>query len=321
MKSEISLLSIGLGVTASLVIRMMMLGGRSWWWSAGVLAALLTLMPTMALAQNRPPPCESDIYCHGELLKTVQLAHIYNDSKYFVDMTLKFPPSQVTGAFETLMNNTKNNPSQTQVKTFVEENFYDPGKEFETWTPGDWNSNPEFLNKVQDPELEEWAKNLNELWKKLGRKISQEVKQEPERYSQIFVPNPVIVPGGRFREFYYWDSYWTIDGLLLSGMTETVKGMLENFLKMVDKYGMVPNGGRIYYTRRSQPPYLIPMVKLYMDHTNDLDFLGENIELLEKEFKFWEDQRSLEIKDRDGKAHRVAQYRADVGEPRPESYR
>lgn len=49
--------------------------------------------------------------------------------------------------------------------------------------------------------------------------------------------------------------------------------MLENFLKMVDTYGMVPNGGRIYYTRRSQPPYLIPMVKLYMDKTNDLEFL------------------------------------------------
>lgn len=75
------------------------------------------------------------------------------------------------------------------------------------------------------------------------------------------------------REFYYWDSYWTIEGLLLSGMDQTVKGMLENFLMMVKEYGMVPNGGRIYYTRRSQPPYLIPMFKLYMDHHFDQDFL------------------------------------------------
>ena len=35
---------------------------------------------------------------------------------------------------------------------------------------------------------------------------------------------PFIVPGGRFREMYYWDSYWTIQGLLVSQMKETVKG-------------------------------------------------------------------------------------------------
>ncbi|ROT69950.1 trehalase 1, partial [Penaeus vannamei] len=134
-------------------------------------------------------------------------------------------------------------------------------------------SSPEFLDKVVDPELEQWGRKLNELWKDLGRKISDDVEQNPDKYSQIFVPNPVIVPGGRFREFYYWDSYWTIDGLLLTGMEETVKGMLENFIQMVNDYGMVPNGGRVYYTRRSQPPYLIPMVKLYMDQTNDLQFL------------------------------------------------
>lgn len=75
------------------------------------------------------------------------------------------------------------------------------------------------------------------------------------------------------REFYYWDSYWTIEGLLLSEMNRTVKGMLENFLMMVNNYTMVPNGGRIYYTRRSQPPYLIPMFKLYMDRFDDHTFL------------------------------------------------
>lgn len=33
-------------------------------------------------------------------------------------------------------------------------------------------------------------------------------------------------------------------------MTTTVKGILENFLLMVSTYGLVPNGGRIYYTKR-----------------------------------------------------------------------
>jgi hypothetical protein len=30
--------------------------------------------------------CDSPIYCSGDLLKTVQLAEIYSDSKTFVDM-------------------------------------------------------------------------------------------------------------------------------------------------------------------------------------------------------------------------------------------
>ena len=36
--------------------------------------------------------------------------------------------------------------------------------------------------------------------------------------------NPFMVPGGRFREMYYWDTYWTVLGLLQSEMTQTVKG-------------------------------------------------------------------------------------------------
>ena len=39
----------------------------------------------------------------------------------------------------------------------------------------------------------------------LGRKIKTEVADNPDQYSLIYLPNPVIVPGGRFREIYYWD--------------------------------------------------------------------------------------------------------------------
>ena len=50
-------------------------------------------------------------------------------------------------------------------------------------------------------------------------------------------------------------------------MKSTVKGMLLNFMTMVEKYGFVPNGGRIYYTRRSQPPFLSLMVNEYYQAT------------------------------------------------------
>lgn len=68
--------------------------------------------------------------------------------------------------------------------------------------------------------------------------------------------NPFIIAGGRFLEFYYWDSYWIIRGLLICEMYQSAKGMIENFLSVIDRFGFIPNGGRIYYLARSQLPLL-----------------------------------------------------------------
>ena len=76
-----------------------------------------------------------------------------------------------------------------------------------------------------------------------------------------------------FREIYYWDSYWVIRGLLQCDMTSTVKGILLNFIHLIKKFGMIPNGGRSYYLNRSQPPLFIPMVREYIKATNDIAFL------------------------------------------------
>ena len=72
-------------------------------------------------------------------------------------------------------------------------------------------------------------------WKDLGRKIKSDVKDHPERYSLHYLPEPFIVPGGRFREMYYWDSYWTIQGLIVSNMPETVKGIDEIIFSIKSK--------------------------------------------------------------------------------------
>lgn len=103
---------------------------------------------------------------------------------------------------------------------FLKENFEPPGSEFEPWSPPDFNPNPPFLSNISNLDYRSWASDLNVFWSELGRKMTSDVEDNPDRYSIIPVPNPVIVPGGRFREFYYWDSYWIIKGLLLSGMTE-----------------------------------------------------------------------------------------------------
>jgi alpha,alpha-trehalase len=70
-----------------------------------------------------------------------------------------------------------------------------------------------------------------------------------------------IIPGGRFREGYYWDSYWIVKGLIVSNLLDTAETVVRNFLIIVDKYGFVPNGFRKYYLNRSQPPFLTLMVK------------------------------------------------------------
>ena len=88
----------------------------------------------------------------------------------------------------------------------------------------------------------EFARFLHSRWKDLGRQVKSEVETNPEKYSLIPLTNPFIVPGGRFREMYYWDSYWTIQGLLVSEMYDTTKGMLKNFVELIQQIGFIPNG-------------------------------------------------------------------------------
>ncbi|VDM73556.1 unnamed protein product, partial [Strongylus vulgaris] len=113
--------------------------------------------------------------------------------------------------------------------------------------------------------------------------ISDSVRVRPERYTIIPVPNPFVVPGGRFREIYYWDSFFIIKGLLASHMYVTVRGMIENMQYLIEEFGFVPNGNRIYYLNRSQPPLLTWCVHAYYMATNDLEFVTKLLPTLRKE--------------------------------------
>lgn len=64
---------------------------------------------------------------------------------------------------------------------------------------------------------------------------------------------------------------------------------------------------------------LTPMVLSYYEATNDLDFLQSNIQLLEKEFNFWVQNRTVDVV-KDGKIYKLARYFAPSNGPRPESY-
>lgn len=142
------------------------------------------------------------------------------------------------------------------------------------------------------------------------------LQEHPELTSIIYVPNPFIIAGGRFLEFYYWDSFWIIRGLLVCEMYQTARGILENFLSVIDRYGFIPNGGRIYYLARSHPPLLSGMIKSYVDATHDFSFAIASIDLLVREFEYFIVNKTVIVK-----GHRLARYIDHSDGPRPESYR
>ncbi|KAI1717359.1 trehalase domain-containing protein [Ditylenchus destructor] len=244
----------------------------------------------------------SQIYCDGPILRAVQDARLYPDSKYFVDMPLKHDPV-------------------TTLRDFYE--LGEKGNELIESYPDDWVPFPHSFQHIEDYRLRRWALHLHRIWRDLCRRVKEDVRIHQERYSLLYVPHPFIIPGGRFREFYYWDTFWIIKGLLFSEMFDTAKGAILNMAYMVDHHGFVPNGGRIYYLSRSQPPLLTPMVYEYFLSTGDLEFVHELMPLLEKEHNFWLLHRARSYLDPETKEElfQFFQYRATMKFPRPESYR
>ena len=65
--------------------------------------------------------------------------------------------------------------------------------------------------------------------------IDSRIQDQQSRSSLIYVPHEFIMPGGRFREFYYWDTYWIAKGLIASDMLNTTKKMIQNLAYIVEK--------------------------------------------------------------------------------------
>lgn len=287
-----------------------------------VLVTTLPLMVKMTLSQSNDTwSCDHPIFCKTNegILHSVQLAGVFNDSKTFVDMPLMYDVNTVLSNFDKLTDKS----DKQELAKFVSENFSEEGTELEPVTPDDWKQNPQFLETISDENLKKLATYMNEVWKNLTRQFAKSKAEIEEKSSLIYLEQPFVVPGGRFREVYYWDSYWTAKGLLLSEMTETTKGMIENFKYLIDLYGHIPNGNRLYYTMRSQPPVFAQMVWDYLNWTNDLtnqrQFIAGIVWQLEAEFQFWQG-RMVDITV-DNVTHQLARYNVEAGGPRPESYR
>jgi alpha,alpha-trehalase len=82
----------------------------------------------------------------------------------------------------------------------------------------------------------------------------------------LYLPNPYVVPGGRFNEMYGWDSYFIILGLVSNNRTELARDMVENFFFEIENYGAILNANRTYFFTRSQPPFLSSMIREVYEH-------------------------------------------------------
>ncbi len=239
----------------------------------------------------------------GQLFHDIQLARIYPDSKTLVDARPRFAPADIVVRYAAAVN-----AGPVDLKTFVAENFEAP------------RAAGEGARADTTQSMEE---HIRALWPALTRAADS---ADP-RSSLIPLPKEYVVPGGRFREVYYWDSYFTMHGLVESGRADLVKSMLDNFAHLITTVGHMPNANRTYYLGRSQPPFFAAMVGLYATATDTAKALPY-LDALEAEHAFWMEGGAALAP---GEAHRrvvrlrdgalLNRYWDDKPEPRPESYR
>jgi alpha,alpha-trehalase len=103
----------------------------------------------------------------------------------------------------------------------------------------------------------------------------------------LYLPEPYVVPGGRFNEMYGWDSYFIQVGLLRDGELSIAKDMGDNFLYEIRNYGKILEANRTSYLTRSQPPFLTEMILAVYRRTHDRRWLQEAWPAIESYYRYW----------------------------------
>ena len=245
---------------------------------------------------------KKEIYDLKDLFEDVQMNAVLEDGKTFVDCIPRLSLEEI----EERYNNEKRS-ANFDTKKFVLDNFNLPAA-----------YGASYQADIKRPVEE----HIRALWEVLTREPAGEDS------SLLNLPFTYIVPGGRFREIYYWDSFFTMLGLREHGRTDLIESMLDNFAYMINTYGHIPNGNRVYYLSRSQPPFFALMVSLLADIKNDEAIYTRYSNELEREYCFWLKGRKT---TKPSKANlRVVQmpggeilnrYFDDNPQPRQESYK
>ncbi len=203
---------------------------------------------------------QKELFELSPLFEDVQMQCIFTDGKIFVDCIPKQSLAVILQQYEEQKTAVNFN-----LKEFVEIHFELPHV---------------FAGDYHTDESQDVAAHIQSLWPVLTR------VPDEKKGSLIPLPNPYIIPGGRFGEVYYWDSYFTMLGLKESGMQEMVEHMVNNFTHLIQTIGFIPNGNRTYYLGRSQPPFYSLMVKLMMDWKGK-EVLVSYLDSMEQEYHFW----------------------------------
>ncbi|HAM36096.1 MAG TPA: trehalase [Elusimicrobia bacterium] len=242
-----------------------------------------------------------DIHEISGLFEDAQLAAALGDGKTLVDCVLKRPAEEIEKDYLLL----KKSPGFA-LQRFIAENFELP---------------PSYARHYESDPALPVEENIRRLWDVLTR------APVPEKSSLLGLPFSYVVPGGRFREIYYWDSYFTMLGLKEHGRVDLIENMLANFAFLIKNHGHIPNGNRSYYLSRSQPPFFALMTELLAELQGETRVYPKYRSDLCTEHSFWT-QGAGGI--RPGEAHRrvvrlpdgevLNRYYDDSASPRPESY-
>ncbi|MDO9552286.1 alpha,alpha-trehalase TreF [Rhodonellum sp.] len=239
---------------------------------------------------------------YGELFEAVQLGGVFQDSKMFVDAIPQKPVAEILRDFRESSHH-----EGFSLVDFVRENF----------------KTQAIVDSAQLPRDLPLEKRLHLQWDLLERAPDQQV----ENSSLIPLPKAYIVPGGRFGEIYYWDSYFTLLGLKVSGKTALMASMVDNFAHLIETVGHIPNGNRSYFISRSQPPFFAKMVELLAEVMQDEKIFLQYLPAMLKEYDFWmagADQLNTgEAISRVVKFEEniyLNRYYDDLDTPRPESF-
>lgn len=223
------------------------------------------VLASSAAAVSTAPLYQPDLDI-PELFARAQMEMIFPDSKTFVDAVPNKKPVDIMA----LYNSEKDKPD-FDLKAFVEAHF----------------TLPEPLPVTEVKDEGDMLTHLKAHWVNLLRN-----PQKTSDYSTLIqVPNPYIVPGGRFREMFYWDSYFTLVGLLQSEQDKLALDMIDNFAYLLDQHGYIPNGNRTYFLSRSQPPFFAAMLQLYAQK-HGIESIVKYLPHLQKEYAFWMDNQA-----------------------------
>ena len=269
--------------------------------SNGAAVALLAALGACATAPAHPPVAAvdpasvqtpADLY--GELFAAVQMRRIFPDGKTFVDAVPKRAAAAIMQDWRA-----RGPMDDAALRAFVLANFDVPGE----------GAAPVLATDGKSVTMEE---HIRRLWPVLTRPPLAPVAGS----SALALPRPYVVPGGRFREMYYWDSYFTMLGLKADGQGALVDSMIDDFVSLVERYGHVPNGTRSYYLSRSQPPFLYAMMAL--SPATDTAVKARRLAALKREWAYWTvPQRTPPMPDGAALQH----YWDARSTPRDESYR